>query len=214
MLQSQIHCQQQILSAEMRQSLKILQLPMAGLQAELIQFAEENPMVDLDQFYKDWQNGDSNSLMTFCEDFSGSIFETVIPSRQAANENDSAQTADGGSIQHQETFSEYVKEQLPQILKYLPFRYAAWCEYIIDSLDHRGYLDEPLDLLASFMGSSVEEATQALYAVQSLAPTGVGARSLEECLTLQLAHSPYFNKYTLNIIQDYLPLLAKKSQKI
>ncbi len=51
MLQSQIHCQQQILSAEMRQSLKILQLPMAGLQAELIQFAEENPMVDLDQFY-------------------------------------------------------------------------------------------------------------------------------------------------------------------
>lgn len=209
MLQSQIHCQQQILSAEMRQSLKILQLPMAGLQAELIQFAEENPMVDLDQFYKDWQNGDSNSLMTFCEDFSGSIFETVIPSRQAANENDSAQTADGGSIQHQETFSEYVKEQLPQILKYLPFRYAAWCEYIIDSLDHRGYLDEPLDLLASFMGSSVEEATQALYAVQSLAPTGVGARSLEECLTLQLAHSPYFNKYTLNIIQDYLPLLAK-----
>ena len=124
---------------------------MAGLQAELIQFAEENPMVDLDQFYKDWQNGDSNSLMTFCEDFSGSIFETVIPSRQAANENDSAQTADGGSIQHQETFSEYVKEQLPQILKYLPFRYAAWCEYIIDSLDHRGYLDEPLDLLASFM---------------------------------------------------------------
>ena len=63
----------------MRQSLKILQLPMAGLQAELIQFAEENPMVDLDQFYKDWQNGDSNSLMTFCEDFSGSIFETVIP---------------------------------------------------------------------------------------------------------------------------------------
>ena len=44
MLQSQIHCQQQILSAEMRQSLKILQLPMAGLQAELIQFAEENPV--------------------------------------------------------------------------------------------------------------------------------------------------------------------------
>jgi len=81
MLQSQIHCQQQILSAEMRQSLKILQLPMAGLQAELIQFAEENPMVDLDQFYKDWQNGDSNSLMTFCEDFSGSIFETVIVRR-------------------------------------------------------------------------------------------------------------------------------------
>lgn len=59
------------------------------------------------------------------------------------------------------------------------------------------------------MGSSVEEATQALYAVQSLAPTGVGARSLEECLTLQLAHSPYFNKYTLNIIQDYPSLLAK-----
>lgn len=59
------------------------------------------------------------------------------------------------------------------------------------------------------MGSSVEEATQALYAVQSLTPIGVGARSLEECLTLQLANSPYFNKYTLKIIQDDLLLLAK-----
>ena len=133
--------------------------------------------------------------MTFCEDFPVPFLRSLIPSRQAANENDSAQIADGGSIQHQETFSEYVKEQLPQILKYLPFRHATWCEYIIDSSGPSRIPDEPLDLLASFMGSSVEEATQALYAVQSLDPTG-GCSPLEECLILQLVHSPYFNKYT------------------
>ncbi len=35
----------------------------------------------------------------------------------------------------------------------------------------------------------------------------------EECLILQLVHSPYFNKYTLNIIQDYLPSGERKYRK-
>lgn len=209
MLQSQIHYQQQILSAAMRQSLKILQLSMSELQTELVRFAEENPMVDLDQFYSEWQWGTSDRNMMFYEDFSGSLFDRPSSTQKASYGKDPTQISDSGSNQQQETFSEYLKGQLPQILEYLPSCYTVWCEYIIDNLDHRGYLDEPLDLLASDMGSSVEEATQALYAVQSLTPIGVGARSLEECLTLQLANSPYFNKYTLKIIQDDLLLLAK-----
>ena len=83
MLQSQIHYQQQILSAAMRQSLKILQLSMSGLQTELVRFAEENPMVDLDQFYIECQLGTSDGNMMLYEDFSGSLFlnAQVLPSR-------------------------------------------------------------------------------------------------------------------------------------
>lgn len=82
MLQSQIHYQQQILSAAMRQSLKILQLSMSGLQTELVRFAEENPMVDLDQFYSEWQWGTSDGNMMLYEDFSGSLLNAqVLPSR-------------------------------------------------------------------------------------------------------------------------------------
>ena len=50
---------------------------------------------------------------------------------------------------------------------------------------------------------------QALYFLQSLTPTGVGARSLEECLILQLAQSKDFNEYTLRIVSGGLRLLAQ-----
>lgn len=51
---------------------------------------------------------------------------------------------------------------------------------------------------------------QALYAIQSLQPAGVGARSLEECLTLQLIQSKYFCSDTLHLIQSGLSLLGKR----
>ena len=45
--------------------------------------------------------------------------------------------------------------------------------------------------------------------VQSLSPTGVGARDLQECLILQLAEGKDFNSYTLSIVKNHLQLLAK-----
>ena len=62
------------------------------------------------------------------------------------------------------------------------------CENIIANLDHRGYLGYPLEEIVASMESEVseEQAEQALRAVQELEPKGVAARSLEECLALQL----------------------------
>ena len=125
MLQSQIHYQQQILSAAMRQSLKILQLSMSGLQTELLRFAEENPMVDLDQFYSEWQWRTSDGNMMLYEDFSGSLFERPCSTQMASYGKDLTQISDSGSNQQQETFSEYLKGQLPQILEYLPSCYTV-----------------------------------------------------------------------------------------
>ena len=96
MLQSQIHYQQQILSAAMRQSLKILQLSMSGLQTELVRFAEENPMVDLDQFYSEWQWGTSDRNMMFYEDFSGSLFDRPSSTQKASYGKDLTQMSDSG----------------------------------------------------------------------------------------------------------------------
>lgn len=50
---------------------------------------------------------------------------------------------------------------------------------------------------------------QALYIVQSLQPTGVGARSLTECLLLQLAQGKNFNVRTVRAARDGLELIAK-----
>lgn len=58
---------------------------------------------------------------------------------------------------------------------------------IIGRLDEAGYLTVPLDELARDLGVSAADAEAALRMVQSLEPTGVGARNLGECIALQLA---------------------------
>jgi RNA polymerase sigma-54 factor len=65
------------------------------------------------------------------------------------------------------------------------------CENIIANLDWRGYLEYPLEEIVASMETpaSPEEAEQALSLVQKLEPPGVAARSVEECLLLQLDES-------------------------
>ena len=57
---------------------------------------------------------------------------------------------------------------------------------IIDNLDPAGYLRTELPDIAERLGAGEDECEVALKLVQSFEPTGVGARSLEECLRLQL----------------------------
>ena len=58
--------------------------------------------------------------------------------------------------------------------------------YLIDSLDERGYLTCSLEHVAGACGVALARVEQVLDALQHLAPTGVGARNLRECLLLQL----------------------------
>jgi RNA polymerase sigma-54 factor len=62
---------------------------------------------------------------------------------------------------------------------------------VIEHIDGEGYLRTPLDELARATDTQaameVDTLTDALWAVQKLDPTGVGARDLRECLMLQLA---------------------------
>lgn len=57
---------------------------------------------------------------------------------------------------------------------------------LIDSLDERGFLTMPLEEIAEPLGVSVEDVEEVLGIIQSVAPVGVGARNLSECLVLQL----------------------------
>ncbi len=57
--------------------------------------------------------------------------------------------------------------------------------YMIDSLNDRGYLTASIDEIAKMQNMTVEQVGEALTILQSFEPTGVGARSLKECLHLQ-----------------------------
>ena len=89
---------------------------------------------------------------------------------------------------------------------------------ILDSLDDSGYLKTPLAEIAMAGNASLEEAEAALRAVQSLEPAGIAARSLSECLQLQLERRgelPDFMRRLLtegfdDLIGNRLPQLAKR----
>ncbi len=58
-------------------------------------------------------------------------------------------------------------------------------EFLVDSLDERGFISEDLDHIATALDVTIDEVESVLEVIQDVAPVGVGARSLAECLHLQ-----------------------------
>lgn len=104
----------------------------------------------------------------------------------------------------------------------------AALRFLIESLNDDGYLEEPLEELAISLAGpddleQIEELvhrfTVAQRLLQSLEPTGVGARNLAECLTLQLTAlaadedsdaDPDTVQTALRICQQPLEMLARR----
>ena len=61
----------------------------------------------------------------------------------------------------------------------------AIAEYIVESLDDRGFLTVTLKDIATALNVPIEEVQEVLDVIQDVAPVGVASRNLEECLTLQ-----------------------------
>jgi len=87
-------------------------------------------------------------------------------------------------------------------------RTAAIARHIVGLLDDAGYLDADLREVAADLGVSRAEAEAGLALVQSLDPTGVGARSLSECLALQAKEADRYDPCMARLI-DNLDLLAR-----
>ncbi len=92
------------------------------------------------------------------------------------------------------SFYEMLKEQLGEGNFTAHEREIA--EYLIGSLDDDGLLRKDVNSITDeltiyhYMQTDVEEVTRVLQAIQEFDPAGVGARNLQECLTLQLKRKP------------------------
>jgi RNA polymerase sigma-54 factor len=82
---------------------------------------------------------------------------------------------------------------------------ARW---LIDQLDDAGYLVQPLSEAADMLGVPVALVERALALVQTLDPTGVGARSLGECLALQAREADRYDPCMARLL-DNLDLLGR-----
>lgn len=95
-------------------------------------------------------------------------------------------------------FSEITEQQLPIAL------------HVIGNLDPRGYLSCTAEYIAEQCGVVVADVELVLSIIQSFEPLGVGARNLQECLLIQLVELGYEGTLAHKIVRDYIEQLEKK----
>jgi RNA polymerase sigma-54 factor len=81
---------------------------------------------------------------------------------------------------------------------------------IIGNLDEDGYLRAELSEIAQRGQVPVEEVERALALVQSFDPPGVAARSVQECLLIQLKADPNPDPVSVEIVEQYFEDLSRR----
>lgn len=85
-------------------------------------------------------------------------------------------------------------------------------EYLVGSLDEKGYLSCSLDEVSYELEVEVPRVAAVLKVLQSLEPVGIGARNLRECLLIQLDYLEQRGMeqlYAREIVSDYLTELGE-----
>ncbi len=80
---------------------------------------------------------------------------------------------------------------------------------LIDAIDENGYLQVTSDEVAERLGANLAKVEAVLSIIQTFDPVGVGARSLSECLALQLREKNRFDP-AMQALLDHLELAAKR----
>lgn len=106
------------------------------------------------------------------------------------------------------SLAEHLSQQL-RLRRHAP-RTLALAGWIVWNLDRAGYLRDNLGELARLAGAGVDELERALAVVQSLDPPGVGARTLRECLLLQLRSRPDADAVAIQLVEQHLKAVAER----
>ncbi|WP_411832781.1 RNA polymerase factor sigma-54 [Pseudoxanthomonas mexicana] len=189
--------QQLVMTPQLRQAIRLLQMSTPELEAELIEAVETNPLLD-------WADEGAAPPEPSAEPGSGQ--EATAHDDPAAGEDWSPeeegpwQAGSGGSfddddsgsaaerIAEADTLHDHLLWQLH--LSHLSPRDRSIGAALIDALEDDGYLREPLSAIAQALlpelVASEDEILVVLHQLQRFDPVGVCARTLQECLRLQL----------------------------
>jgi len=193
--------QQQVLSPKLLLSMKVLPLTIAELESRLSQELVDNPALELAPEGAGEQEAFEEPGRPF------RLFEAVRdrPGRASGSrEEEDDPIADlparpGG-------LSAHLLQQIA-MLELSP-EVRAVAEEIIGNLDWRGYLLFPPEEIRQSLPHELKPYfDEALQAVRSLDPAGVGATDVRDCLLLQLARLPERRPRAEQIVRDHFDLL-------
>ena len=169
------------LTPQVQQALKLLQMSALEFAQEMEEALTANPFLE--------ENPDAPPAPRDA----GTMDDVVVPQESAPSGPVEREQDDwSGGADAQPTLQQHLRDQL--MISPMGERDRGLAHMVIDSLDDDGYFKMSFEELAALVPPELDvgadEFAAALRFVQSLDPAGVGARSLEECLCLQLTALP------------------------
>jgi RNA polymerase sigma-54 factor len=194
------------LTPQVQQALRLLQMSALEFAQEMEQALAANPFLE-----------DNNAEAVPAPREASAPEELVLPSEPSlpAGGGERDQEEWSGAADAEPTLREHLRQQL--MISQMGERDRALAHMIVDSLDDDGYFKLGFDELAALIPAEhdvqPEDFMAALKLVQTLEPAGVAARTLEECLCLQLQALPESTPgraVALAICKGHLNLLANR----
>jgi RNA polymerase sigma-54 factor len=223
------------MTPQLQQAIRLLQLPILELNAQLQQMLETNVMLEVEEpVDREPETGEvPGEMRTATEeqrdeysmdpDESG-VLADELPESTLWSEVSDGSRADPWSGDDRpseiadrtgETLRDHLLWQLE--MEHFSPRELVIGQALVDYINDDGYLTESLEnilvMLPAASGFSAQEVAQTLSKVQALDPAGVGARNLAECIGLQLRQldaSVPGRDLALTIAASHLDLVAEQ----
>lgn len=180
------------------QRLEILAMNSDELEEFLNEAEQENPLIEVQQNHSDPE--DISSLTCWLDQAS---------SPRSSQADTSEQVDWDIPDQHGETLEQFLRLQID--FRHLTPEMRHMVVFLLGSLENNGRLLLSAEQAAQYSGGSKEDAEAALSLLRSLAPTGVCASSLRECLLAQLRELPRRNAAAERLVETCLDAVATSS---
>ncbi|MFA5576943.1 MAG: RNA polymerase factor sigma-54 [Tissierellaceae bacterium] len=192
--------QKLVMTPELRQAIELLQLNALELKDYIAQELEENPILEIANNEEEYENIDkyTNNDVDWKDYFEK--FDDI--SYRPQTDKNMKDYNYESFISYEPTLKEHLLSQLN--LMSLENREHKIGVALIENIDSRGYLTVTTEEVSHYTNSSVDEVEIILNIIQNFEPLGVGARSLRECLLIQVREKKDIGKYINAIIDNYL----------
>jgi RNA polymerase sigma-54 factor len=221
--------QQLVLTPQLAQAIKLLQLSNLELESYIAEELSKNPLLDARsdeesetptaEFVDDVSESDEasdepgadNLILGQADDdrpLDVDWQSEALETDSFADVVTSGAGEEGFDFDRIEYSAASLAEHLTDQLHGASGREGDLARIIAEALDETGYLTVPLPDIAEMSGVPISVVVRALEIVQGLDPPGVGARSLAECLALQAKVADRYDPAMARLI-DNLDLLSK-----
>jgi RNA polymerase sigma-54 factor len=203
------------MTPQLQQAIRLLQLPVLDLNAQIQDALEENIMLEMEDLPDVPKTSDESTAEV----------ETIRAEDNWQSRADQ-QIQDGGWNGEGRPITEFADESGQTLREHLLWqlemedfspRQALIGEAIIDSINDDGYMTVALDEVATYLDDDSDvsdgELEETLKKVQRLDPIGVGARSIPECLELQLRQLDATTSglaLAIELAKNHLDLIANR----